>query len=129
MTRAERRREEKKKTVTYRLTAEELKSIRQQEFEKARKMLAETNSKVATDILKMMLVIPVNVLVSDYWIKSAKTKIPKFVEDCMSLYKTWETGSVDMDDMQKLAEEYSGIKLLDEDTPVGKATKRQEGKR
>lgn len=129
MTRAERRREEKKKTVTYRLTAEELKSIRQQEFEKARKMLAETNSKVATDIMKMMLVIPVNVLVSDYWIKSAKTKIPKFVEDCMSLYKAWETGAVDMDDMQKLAEEYSGIKLLDKDTPVGKATKRQEGKR
>lgn len=91
--------------------------------------MADINAKAASDIMKMMLVIPVNVLVSDYWQKTAKTRIPKFVEDCMSLYKAWETGAVDMEDMQKLAEEYSGIRLLDEDTPVGRATKRGEERR
>ena len=109
--------------------AEQLKQFRDQEFERARKILADTNVKVAADIMKMMLVIPVNVLVSDYWQKTAKKRIPKFVEDCMSLYKAWETGAVDMEDMQKLAEEYSGIRLLDDDTPVGRATKRGEGRR
>lgn len=131
MNRAERRRQgrEAETAPTYKLTAEDLKRIRQQEFDRARKLLSDTNTKVAADIMKMMLVIPVNVLVSDYWQKTARTRIPKFVEDCMSLYKAWETGAVDMEDMQQLAEEYSGIRLLDDDTPVGRATKRGENRR
>lgn len=131
MNRAERRREKRKKekVPTYQITDEELKRIRKEESVKERKKLADINAKAASDIMKMMLVIPVNVLVSDYWQKTAKTRIPKFVEDCMSLYKAWETGAVDMEDMQKLAEEYSGIRLLDEDTPVGRATKRGEERR
>ena len=31
--------------------------------------------------------------------------------------------------LQQLAEEYSGIRLLDDDTPVGRATKRGENRR
>ena len=131
MNRAERRRQgrETETAPVYKMTVEQLKQFRDQEFERARKILADTNVKVAADIMRMMLVIPVNVLVSDYWQKTARTRIPKFVEDCMSLYKAWETGAVDMEDMQKLAEEYSGIRLLDDDTPVGRATKRGENRR
>lgn len=131
MNRAERRRQgrETETAPVYKMTAEQLKQFRDQEFERARKILADTNVKVAADIMRMMLVIPVNVLVSDYWKQTAKKRIPKFVEDCMSLYKAWETGAVDMEDMQKLAEEYSGIRLLDDDTPVGRATNRGENRR
>lgn len=131
MNRAERRRQgrETETAPVYKMTVEQLKQFRDQEFERARKILADTNVKVAADIMRMMIVIPVNVLVSDYWQKTARTRIPKFVEDCMSLYKAWETGAVDMEDMQKLAEEYSGIRLLDDDTPVGRATKRGENRR
>ena len=131
MNRAERRRQgrETETAPVYKMTVEQLKQFRDQEFERARKILADTNVKVAADIMRMMLVIPVNVLVSDYWQKTARARIPKFVEDCMSLYKAWETGAVDMEDMQKLAEEYSGIRLLDDDTPVGRATKRGENRR
>lgn len=131
MNRAERRRQgrETETAPVYKMTVEQLKQFRDQEFERARKILADTNVKVAADIMRMMLVIPVNVLVSDYWQKTARTRIPKFVEDCMNLYKAWETGAVDMEDMQKLAEEYSGIRLLDDDTPVGRATKRGENRR
>lgn len=131
MNRAERRRKsrETETAPVYKMTVEQLKQFRDQEFDRARKLLSDTNTKVAADIMRMMLVIPVNVLVSDYWQKTARTRIPKFVEDCMSLYKAWETGAVDMEDMQKLAEEYSGIRLLDDDTPVGRATKRGENRR
>lgn len=116
MNRAERRRagRAEEKTAIYNLTADDLNNIRKQEIDNTIKMLS---NRVAVDTMKMMLVIPVNVLVSDYWQKTAKTRIPKFVEDCMSLYKAWETGMVDMEDMQKLAEEYAGIKLLGENIP------------
>lgn len=60
----------------------------------------------------MMLVIPTNVLVEYYWQKSAKKRIPKFVEDCMSLYEAFTSGVVKMSEMVALTEEYAGIKLV-----------------
>lgn len=117
------RREENKKKATFVMTEEEIMKIRKQEYDRARKTIHEKSDQIAEDILKMMIVIPTNVLISDYWEKTAKKRIPKFVEDCLSLYKSWSEGAVSMEEMQKLTEEYAGIKLIDSGSDVEKTMK------
>lgn len=126
MSRAELRRQKRedvKKAKTFIMTAEELEKIRMQEFNRAKKLLLDKNDDLAEQILQMMLVIPTNVLIADYWPKSAKQRIPEFVESCMSLYQAWERGVVTMTEMQELTEEYAGIKLIGKGTATDKAMK------
>ena len=116
MSRAEIRREQrekKKENKTYTLTARELEQrIRREEQQKAKQVILDKTNILAEQILTMMLVIPTNVLVADYWQKSAKKRIPKFVDDCMSLYEAFTSGVVKMSEMVALTEEYAGIKLV-----------------
>ena len=126
MSRAEMRRaqrEQKKKKATFIMTEEEIMKIRKQEYDRARKTIHEKSDQIAEDILKMMIVIPTNVLINDYWQKTAKKRIPQFVEACMSLYQSWSAGTVSMDEMQRLTEEYSGIKLIESGSNVEKTMK------
>lgn len=117
------RREENKKKATFVMTEEEIMKIRKQEYDRARKTIHEKSDQIAEDILKMMIVIPTNVLINDYWQKTAKKRIPQFVDDCLSLYKSWVEGNVSMEEMQNLTEEYAGIKLIDSGSDVEKAMK------
>lgn len=69
MSRAELRREKReneKKSRTFVMTAEELDKVRRQEFARAKKILMDKNDELAEEILQMMLVIPTNILISDY---------------------------------------------------------------
>lgn len=122
MSRAELRRkqrEQKKDNRTYTFTARELEQleqrIRQEEQKKAKQMVLDKTKALANEILTMMLVIPTNVLIADYWQKSAKKRIPKFVDDCLNLYEAFTGGVVKMSEMIDLTEEYAGIKLIQED--------------
>lgn len=75
MNRAEIRRKERekqKKKATYVMTEEELEKIRKQEYEKAKKLIIDKSDEMAEEILKLMLVIPTNVLISDYWKKQQR---------------------------------------------------------
>lgn len=126
MNRAEIRRkdrEKKKNKATFVMTYEELEKIRKQEYDRARKTIQDKSDQIAEDILKMMIVIPTNVLINDYWEKTAKKRIPQFVEDCMDLYKAWSEGIVSMEEMQELTEEYAGIKLIEDGTATSKVMK------
>lgn len=116
-------RESRKSNATFVMTREEIDKIRKQEYDRARKTIRDKSDQIAEEILRMMIVIPTNVLISDYWEKTAKKRIPKFVEDCLSLYKSWSEGSVSMEEMQKLTEEYAGIKLIDSGSDVEKTMK------
>ena len=113
-------RESRKNNATFVMTREELEKIRRQEYDRARKTIKEKSDRIAEDILKMMIVIPTNVLINDYWEKTAKKRIPKFVEDCMSLYRSWSEGTVSMEEMQHLTEGYAGIKLIDSGSDIEK---------
>ena len=103
------------------MTVEDIVRIRNEEYQRAKKEVLGKTQELADDILKMMLVIPVNVLISDYWEKSAKKRIPKFVDDCLSLYEDWINGYISMEEMQKLTEEYAGIKLIEPGSDVEKS--------
>lgn len=127
MSRAELRRqkrEQEKKTKTLVMTADELQKIRQQEFDRAKKLLMDRNDELTQEIWTMLLAIPTNVLIADYWPKTARQRIPEFVEKCMDLYRAWEQGAVDMTQMQELTEEYAGVKLVVPGTTTGKVIRR-----
>jgi len=62
-----------------------------------------------------MLAIPLNVLVNDYWPKSAKERAPKFIEDVIKLYEAVQEGSVKESELAQLLEEMAGVKI-DSDT-------------
>ena len=126
--RREKRKTEKKKK-TYIMTDAELYKIRDQEYQRARKEILGKSSDIAEQVFKMMLVIPANVLISDYWQKTARTRIPRFVEDCLGLYDSWSKGNVDMDEMMSLAEEYSGMTFKDDSGSIYDAVDRNEKKR
>lgn len=55
-----------------------------------------------------MLAIPLNVLVNDYWSKSAKKRAPKFIDDVISLWESYQDGVVTDRELADLLKEYSG---------------------
>lgn len=131
MSRAELRRAAKASKMsnkTYNMTAQQLKDmedkIYRSAYDKAREDIMSHIDRLGDEMFKMMLVIPTNLLIEDYWKKSAKTRIPKFVDDCLSLYEAWTQGVVNMDEMVKLTEEYSGIKMVEKDTPTWRSLRR-----
>lgn len=131
MSRAEFRRVAKASKMsnkTYNMTAQQLKDmedkIYKSAYNKAREDIMSHIDRLGDEMFKMMLVIPTNLLIEDYWKKSAKIRIPKFVDDCLSLYEAWTRGVVNMDEMVKLTEEYSGIKMVEKDTPTWRSLRR-----
>ena len=60
----------------------------------------------------LMLYIPLNVLISDYWSEEqAKKLAPIFIDTCLSLYEAVQAGVVSFDDMAKYVHDYSGISI------------------
>lgn len=55
-----------------------------------------------------MLAIPLNVLVNDYWPKTAKKRASKFLDDVISLYDSVMDGVVTERDLADLLKEYAG---------------------
>ena len=62
-----------------------------------------------------MLAIPLNVLINDYWSKTGKSKAPKFIEDVLSLYDSYEKGFVTDKELADFLKEYAGIEIKIED--------------
>ena len=104
------------------------KSKRQQQIQRMRKMgfnnnqisvILESSNKKADELQRIakekaflyMLAIPLNVLVNDYWEKSARKRIPKFIEDVISLYEAVQEGVVSEQQLADLLDEYAGVKI------------------
>lgn len=121
--------EQQKKTKVYHYTEEQLEELRQEEYKKIRENLMSQMDKLTEEIFRMMLVIPTNVLISDYWEKTAEKRIPKFVDDCMKLYSSWQSGVIKMDDMQKLTEKYAKTTLLEPGSVIEKSVAKYDQKR
>lgn len=114
--------EKEKRAKTYIMTAEELGKIREQEFEKAQNEFKERYKTLARDTFLMMLAIPTNVLIEDYWPKSAEKRIPEFVEKCMDLYEAWSGHDVvKMKQMVEMTEIYGKCQLVEKDSAIGRA--------
>lgn len=58
-----------------------------------------------------LLAIPCMILEEDYWKKSAKKRIPKFIDDIASLYDSYERGIVTDQDLADFLKEIAGIEI------------------
>ena len=101
MNRAERRRSGKKaKVATYNLTQDQINQIKQ-----------EARDKAIDVAVTLMLAIPLEVLKSKYWAKSAKRRLPQFMEEVLSLYADWNKGLLTIEELREDLWEYGGVKL------------------
>jgi hypothetical protein len=104
MSRAERRRierETKKKTKVYTLTQEQIDQIKR-----------EAGDKAIDTAFTLLLAIPLEVLIGEgYWEKTAKKRLPKFLDEVLSLYDSWEKGVITLEDLKADLWEYGGIRL------------------
>lgn len=105
MNRAERRRAEKQakkdKVVTYNLTQEQINQIKK-----------EARDEAIDTAFTLMLAIPLEVLIGDgYWAKSAKRRLPKFLDDVLSLYDSWNKGVLTIEELREDLWNIGGIKL------------------
>lgn len=79
------------------------------------KKQAEKMENSATDnAFLYMLAIPLNVLVNDYWSKSARKRAPKFINDVMSLYEAVQDGTVSKKELSDLLKDMAGIDVNEE---------------
>lgn len=58
-----------------------------------------------------MLAIPLNILVNDYWPKTAKRRSPKFISEVLKLYDAVENDIVSEEELAELLEDMAGIKI------------------
>lgn len=103
MGRAEKRRVQKdaqRKDRTYTLTESQINGIKKEVYADA-----------VTEAMKLMLTIPLEVLVKDYWPKSAEKKCPGFVQKVLDLYERYESGEVSMESMVADLWEYGGVRF------------------
>lgn len=103
MGRAELRRiqkENEKQTKTYTLTQEQMDEL----YNKA---LKEAVKKA----FFLMLAIPLEILITEeYWMQSAKEKMPKFMDEVLYLYNAYEEGSISIEEMEMDLWDFAGIK-------------------
>lgn len=79
--------------------------------EVAKKEAKKMESDAVEKAFFYMLAIPLNVLVHDYWSKTAKKKAPKFIEDVISLYESVQAGVVTDEELAGLLNELAGINV------------------
>ena len=117
MTRAEKRRLMKNdikqsKTPTYQFTKEQIDVMIQTEVERRLdKVKQEITEESIAAAMELLFVLPMEVLMDNFWQKSYAQKIPKFTELLLDYYQSWENGELDMDKMKEDLWKYGGIRL------------------
>ena len=61
-----------------------------------------------------VLGITITLLANDYWSKSAKKRVPKFIEDVVSLFESVQAGVVTEQELFDIIKEYAGIDIITE---------------
>ena len=75
----------------------------------ARKEAEKMENEATEKAFLYMLAIPLNVLVADYWPKTAKRRAPKLIDDVISLYQAVEAGVVTKEQLVEVLQEYGQI--------------------
>ena len=77
----------------------------------AQKSAQECEQRALEKAFILMLGIPICRLIEDYWKKTAKQRIPKFIEDCISAYDSLQEEVITYEDLVEMIEEYSGVSI------------------
>ena len=101
MNRAERRRNGvKSKVRTYTLTDVEIAKMKQEAVDEA-----------INTAMTLLFVLPMEVLMDNFWKKTYAKKIPEFTEHLLEYYRMWQDDELDMDKMKEDLWLYGGIRL------------------
>ena len=74
----------------------------------AKKEAEKMEQRATEQAFVYMLAIPTLVLANDYWSKTAKKKIPQFIEDVVSLYESVQMGVVTEEELIRDLYELAG---------------------
>lgn len=66
----------------------------------------------------LMLAIPVMILHDKWWEKTSKKRCPKFIDQCLDLYDSFNRDYVTLEDLKECLWEEGGIKLERSKDPV-----------
>lgn len=114
MTRAERRRAEKKdqKKATYNFTQEQLDTaIAKGVEEHIAKMKQEATDKAVNDAMVLMLGLPIRVLVDKY----PSIKVDDFADELVEEYEKWQNGDYTSEELKDYIWDYGGIRIETEE--------------
>jgi hypothetical protein len=89
-----------KKQKTYTLTQAQIDQIK-----------ADATEEAVNQAMVLMLTLPLEVLITDYWPKTAYKRGQEFIEKVLALYHRWENGEVSMDELKEDLWEYGGIRF------------------
>ena len=77
----------------------------------SKKTIDQARDEATEEAFLFMLAFPLNVLVNDYWSKSAKKRAPKFIEEVISLYHSVQEGVVTKEQLADLLYDLAGVKI------------------
>jgi len=105
-------REGQKKEARYYVTKAQLQQMVKDEYQG----LIDEAVKRATDeainvAMSLALTIPIDVLMEDYWSKSAKKRIPGFAEKVVDKFDQWQRGEYDLEAARERLYENGHVKL------------------
>lgn len=107
MNRAELRRNKKdeaKHNKTFVLTQDQINELQKQAADKAIELMAERS-------FVLMMGLPLEILITEeYWKKSAKKRLPKFMDDVLTLYKAYQNGLISFEEIEADLWEFAGIR-------------------
>lgn len=97
--------ERRKQNAVYTLTQQQINDIKR-----------EAMSEAVDVAVNLLFGIPLLTLSGEkYWKKSAKTRLPKFYDDMMDVYKKYTKGSLSLAEIQNEIKAVSGIDISDHD--------------
>lgn len=79
--------------------------------ESARKAAEEVQKQAMEQAFMFMIWIPINILASDYWEKTANKRIPEFTDKVASLYEAVQNGIVDWEQIAEDIKRLSGMDI------------------
>ena len=124
MNRAERRRQKKQeekasKPPVYNYTPESLRNqikweANQEYMEKMKKVKEEATADAVNTAMVLLLTLPCEVLMENFWQKSSSKNIPKFLDLVLNYYDRWQSGELNMGKLKQDLWEIGGIRLEEE---------------
>lgn len=79
--------------------------------ESAKKAAEEAQRQAMEQAFMLMIWIPINVLASEYWEKTANKRIPEFTDKVASLYESVQSGAVTWEQIAEDIKELSGMDI------------------
>ena len=112
-------REKRKSEVTYNLTRAQLDAFVQEQIgRRIKEAKEEATSEAINQAIALLLTLPLEVLMDNYWPKSYEKRLPGFVDKVIEYYEMWQDGKLDMDKMKEDLWQYGGVRLEPEKVEV-----------